>query len=46
MTRDHHPNDAGRYSRGALEELADPRFKLIRLAKNVGQTGATRRVGR
>lgn len=27
----------------ALDELADPRFRLIRLEKNVGQTGATRR---
>jgi glycosyltransferase involved in cell wall biosynthesis len=26
-----------------LDELADPRFRLIRLDKNVGQTGATRR---
>jgi glycosyltransferase involved in cell wall biosynthesis len=26
-----------------LDELADPRFSLIRLDKNVGQTGATRR---
>jgi len=26
-----------------LDELADPRFRLIRLEKNVGQTGATRR---
>ncbi len=26
-----------------LDELDDPRFRLIRLAKNVGQTGATRR---
>lgn len=26
-----------------LDELGDPRFRLIRLAKNVGQTGATRR---
>jgi glycosyltransferase involved in cell wall biosynthesis len=26
----------------ALDALADPRFRLIRLAKNVGQTGATR----
>ncbi len=27
----------------AIDELADPRFRLIRLEKNVGQTGATRR---
>jgi len=26
-----------------LDELADPRFRLVRLDKNVGQTGATRR---
>jgi glycosyltransferase involved in cell wall biosynthesis len=26
-----------------LDELSDPRFRLIRLDKNVGQTGATRR---
>ncbi len=26
-----------------LDELADPRFSLLRLDKNVGQTGATRR---
>jgi len=26
-----------------LDELADPRFRLIRLDKNLGQTGATRR---
>jgi glycosyltransferase involved in cell wall biosynthesis len=26
-----------------LDDLADPRFRLIRLEKNVGQTGATRR---
>jgi glycosyltransferase involved in cell wall biosynthesis len=26
----------------ALDKLADPRFRLVRLAKNVGQTGATR----
>jgi glycosyltransferase involved in cell wall biosynthesis len=26
-----------------LDQLADPRFRLIRLDKNVGQTGATRR---
>jgi glycosyltransferase involved in cell wall biosynthesis len=26
-----------------LDELADPRFRLVRLNKNVGQTGATRR---
>jgi len=26
-----------------LDALADPRFSLVRLAKNVGQTGATRR---
>jgi glycosyltransferase involved in cell wall biosynthesis len=26
-----------------LDELADPRFRLVRLEKNVGQTGATRR---
>lgn len=25
-----------------LDELADPRFSLVRLARNVGQTGATR----
>lgn len=29
--------------RRVLDELADPRFKLVRLEKNVGQTGATRR---
>jgi glycosyltransferase involved in cell wall biosynthesis len=29
--------------RQLLDELADPRFSLIRLDRNVGQTGATRR---
>jgi glycosyltransferase involved in cell wall biosynthesis len=29
--------------RHVLDELNDPRFRLIRLATNVGQTGATRR---
>jgi len=29
--------------RQLLDELADPRFSLVRLDKNVGQTGATRR---
>lgn len=35
-------DDSAEVVRRTLEELADPRFKQIRLAKNVGQTGATR----
>jgi glycosyltransferase involved in cell wall biosynthesis len=36
-------DDSADLVRRTLDELADPRFSLIRLAKNVGQTGATRR---
>ena len=37
------PTIPPRSSSQLLDELADPRFSLIRLDKNVGQTGATRR---
>lgn len=36
-------DDSATVVQQTLDELADPRFRLIRLAKNVGQTGATRR---
>jgi glycosyltransferase involved in cell wall biosynthesis len=36
-------DDSADVVRRTLDELADPRFSLIRLDKNVGQTGATRR---
>ncbi|MBX9944138.1 MAG: glycosyltransferase [Reyranella sp.] len=36
-------DDSTAVIRRTLDELADPRFSLIRLDKNVGQTGATRR---
>ena len=36
-------DDSAAVVRQLLDELADPRFLLIRLDKNVGQTGATRR---
>ncbi len=36
-------DDSAAVVRQLLDELADPRFSLIRLDKNVGQTGATRR---
>ena len=36
-------DDSSAVVRQLLDELADPRFLLIRLDKNVGQTGATRR---
>ncbi len=36
-------DDSSAVVRQLLDELADPRFSLIRLDKNVGQTGATRR---
>jgi glycosyltransferase involved in cell wall biosynthesis len=36
-------DDSDAVVRHLLDELADPRFSLIRLDKNVGQTGATRR---
>ena len=35
-------DDSAEVVRRTLEELADPRFSLVRLSKNVGQTGATR----
>lgn len=35
-------DDSAAVIQRTLDELADPRFALIRLAKNVGQTGATR----
>ena len=36
-------DDSATVVRQLLDELADPRFSLLRLDKNVGQTGATRR---
>ncbi|MDI1286321.1 MAG: glycosyltransferase family 2 protein [Reyranella sp.] len=36
-------DDSAAVVRQLLDELADPRFSLIQLDKNVGQTGATRR---
>ena len=36
-------DDSATVVQRTLDELADPRFSLIRLDKNVGQTGATRR---
>lgn len=36
-------DDSAVVVQGTLDELADARFRLIRLEKNVGQTGATRR---
>lgn len=36
-------DDSADMVRHALDKLADPRFSQIRLEKNVGQTGATRR---
>jgi glycosyltransferase involved in cell wall biosynthesis len=36
-------DDSAEVVRRTLEELADPRFSQLRLEKNVGQTGATRR---
>ncbi|MBV8186278.1 MAG: glycosyltransferase family 2 protein [Alphaproteobacteria bacterium] len=36
-------DDSAEVVRRTLEELADPRFSQMRLEKNVGQTGATRR---
>ena len=36
-------DDSAEVVRRTLDELADPRFSQIRLEKNVGQTGATRR---
>ena len=36
-------DDSATVVRQLLDELGDPRFSLIRLDKNVGQTGATRR---
>lgn len=36
-------DDSVEVVRRTLEELADPRFSHLRLKKNVGQTGATRR---
>ncbi|MDP1839191.1 MAG: glycosyltransferase family 2 protein [Reyranella sp.] len=36
-------DDSAAVVRQLLDELGDPRFSLIRLDKNVGQTGATRR---
>jgi glycosyltransferase involved in cell wall biosynthesis len=36
-------DDSADVVRRTLDELGDPRFSMIRLAKNVGQTGATRR---
>ena len=36
-------DDSAEVVRRTLEELADPRFSHLRLKKNVGQTGATRR---
>jgi glycosyltransferase involved in cell wall biosynthesis len=36
-------DDSAAVVRQLLDELADPRFSQIRLDKNVGQTGATRR---
>jgi glycosyltransferase involved in cell wall biosynthesis len=36
-------DDSASVVQQTLDELADPRFSLLRLEKNVGQTGATRR---
>ncbi len=36
-------DDSAAVVQGLLDELNDTRFKLLRLEKNVGQTGATRR---
>ncbi len=36
-------DDSAAVVQQTLDELADSRFRLIRLEKNVGQTGATRR---
>lgn len=36
-------DDSATVVRQVLDELADPRFSLLRLDRNVGQTGATRR---
>ena len=36
-------DDSAAVVQQTLDELADPRFRLIRLEKNAGQTGATRR---
>lgn len=36
-------DDSAAVVRQLLDELTDPRFSLLRLDKNVGQTGATRR---
>jgi glycosyltransferase involved in cell wall biosynthesis len=36
-------DDSGEVVQRTLDELADSRFSLVRLDKNVGQTGATRR---
>ena len=36
-------DDSAAVVQQTLDELADPRFSLLRLEKNVGQTGATRR---
>ena len=36
-------DDSAEVVQRTLDELADPRFSLIKLEKNVGQTGATRR---
>lgn len=36
-------DDSAEVVRQLLDELADPRFSFIRLDRNVGQTGATRR---
>jgi glycosyltransferase involved in cell wall biosynthesis len=36
-------DDSAQVVQRTLDELADPRFSLIRLDKNVGQTGAPRR---
>jgi glycosyltransferase involved in cell wall biosynthesis len=35
-------DDSAAVIQRTLDELADPRFTLVRLSKNVGQTGATR----
>lgn len=36
-------DDSAAVVQATLDELADPRFRLVRLDRNVGQTGATRR---
>ena len=36
-------DDSAAVVQQTLDDLADPRFSLLRLEKNVGQTGATRR---